>query len=112
VNFLEVVHSVRFGKAGVAKHQRLSEARPNETHKNARLTPKGRVEMFRAVVDRGLSKASTARQFNTTGKTVAKWVGRFRKLGIASLRDKFSAPLSSPGQTSLEVCEQVELLRR
>jgi transposase-like protein len=48
-----------------------------DTHKNARLTPKGREEMVRAVVDRGMSNATAARQFNTTPKTVGKWVGRF-----------------------------------
>ena len=56
------------------------------THKNARLTPKGREEMVRAVVERGLSKAAAARQFNTTPKTVAKWVARFkarRRRGLA-----------------------------
>jgi hypothetical protein len=29
-----------------------------DTHKNARLTPKGREEMVRAVVDRGMSSAA------------------------------------------------------
>jgi len=48
-----------------------------DTHKNARLTPKGREEMVRAVVDRGMTKAAAARQFNTTPKTVGKWVDRF-----------------------------------
>jgi len=43
-----------------------------DTHKNARLTPKGREEMVRAVVDGGLSKAEVARRYNTTLKTVAK----------------------------------------
>ena len=50
-----------------------------DTHKNARLTPKGREEMVRAVVEGGLSKAAAARRYNTTPKTVAKWVDRFRK---------------------------------
>ena len=36
-----------------------------DTHKNARLAPKGREEMVRAVVDRGMSNAAAARQFNT-----------------------------------------------
>lgn len=44
-----------------------------DVHKNARLTPKGREEMVRAVVDGGLSKAGAARQCHTTPKTVAKW---------------------------------------
>jgi len=53
-----------------------------DTHKNARLTPKGREEMVRAVVDHGLSKAEAARCYNTTPKTVTKWVERFRKEGV------------------------------
>jgi len=51
-----------------------------DTHKNARLTPKGREEMVRAVVDGGRAKAAVARQFNTTSKTVGKWVKRFRPI--------------------------------
>jgi transposase-like protein len=43
-----------------------------DTHKNARLTPKGREEMVRAVVEGGLSHAAAARKFNTTPKTVGK----------------------------------------
>ncbi|WP_156908806.1 helix-turn-helix domain-containing protein, partial [Bradyrhizobium murdochi] len=53
-----------------------------DTHKNAPLTPKGREAMARSVVDGGLSKAAAGRQFNTTAKTVAKWVERFRAEGV------------------------------
>ncbi len=53
-----------------------------DTHKNARLTPKGREEMVRAVVDRGMSSAAAARQFNTAPKTVGKWVDRFCAEGV------------------------------
>jgi transposase InsO family protein len=83
-----------------------------DTHKNARLTPKGREEMVRAVVDGGLSKAAAARRFNTTPKTVAKWVGRLRKEGVDGLRDRSSRPLSSPDQTPPATCAAVEALRR
>jgi transposase InsO family protein len=83
-----------------------------DTHKNARLTPKGREEMVRAVVDYGLSKAAAARQFNTTPKTVAKWVGRFRVAGVDGLQDRSSKPLSSPGQTPPATSAAVEALRR
>jgi transposase-like protein len=51
------------------------------THQNARLTPKGREAMVRAVVDDGLTKAGTARRFNTSAKTAAKWLKRFRSIG-------------------------------
>ena len=83
-----------------------------DTHKNAPLTPKGREMMVRAVLDGGLSKAAAARQFNTTPKTVAKWVERFEAEGVEGLRDRSSRPLSSPSQATPAVCATVEALRR
>ena len=83
-----------------------------DTHKNAPLTPKGREAMVRAVVDSGLTKAEAARRFNTTAKTVRKWVERFRAEGVAGLLDRSSKPLSSPGQTAPATCAAVEALRR
>ncbi len=83
-----------------------------DTHQNARLTPKGREQMVRAVIDSGLSKAAAARQFNTTPKIVAKWVERFKEEGAAGLRDRSSRPLSSPSQTPAATCAAVESLRR
>lgn len=83
-----------------------------DTHNNARLTPRGREDMIRAVVDRGLSKAEAARQFNTSWKTVDKWVNRFRALGIEGLRDRSSRPHASPSQTPFATADAVETLRR
>ena len=83
-----------------------------DTHKNAALTPKGREMMVRAVVDFGLRKAAVARQFNTTSKTVAKWVERFEAEGVEGLRDRSSRPLSSPSQATPTACAAVEALRR
>jgi transposase InsO family protein len=82
------------------------------SHKNAPLTPKGREAMVRSVTERGLSKTAAARQFNTTPKTVAKWVKRFRAEGVDSLRDRSSRPHSLPGQTPLATCAEIERLRR
>jgi transposase InsO family protein len=83
-----------------------------DTHKNAPLTPKGREAMVQSVIERGWSKAAAARQFNTTAKTVAKWVERFRAEGADGLRDRSSRPHSLPSQTALPVCAAVEALRR
>src|ERR1700755_289154 len=94
-----------------SKTQRFAENRM-DTHKNARLTPKGREAMVRAVVDSGMSKAAAARQFNTTIKTVRKWIERFRADGVDGLRDRSSKPLSSPSQISLSTADAVESLRR
>jgi len=111
VAFQEVVHSALTGNSEVAKHQRFAENRM-DTHKNAPLTPKGREAMVRSVVEAGLSKAVAARQFNTTPKTVAKWVKRFRAEGVDGLRDRSSRPLSSPSQTAPATCAVIETLRR
>ena len=81
-------------------------------HKNAPLTPKGREAMVRGVVEGGLSQAVAAAQFNTTPKTVAKWVKRFRAEGVEGLRDRSSRPLSSPSQTPIATRAAIETLRR
>jgi transposase InsO family protein len=83
-----------------------------DTHKNAPLTPKGREAMVRCVVEGGLSKAAVARQFNTTPKTVGKWVKRFRAEGVDGLRDRSSRPLSLPSQTPPATCTAIEASRR
>ena len=82
------------------------------SHNNARLTPKGREDMVRAVVDHGLSKAAAARRFNTTPKTVVKWVARYKAEGVVGLCDRSSKPLSSPSQIPLATADAVEDLRR
>ena len=111
VNFQEVVHSVWTVNAEVAKRRRFAEDRM-DTHKNAPLTPKGREMMVRAVLDHGLSKAAAARRFNTTAKTVSKWIERFEDEGVDGLRDRSSRPHSSPSQATPGICAQVEALRR
>ena len=68
--------------------------------------------MVRAVADKGLSVAEAARRFNTTWKTVDKWLRRFRALGIDGLRDRSSKPLSSPSRTPLATCDAAEAMRR
>ena len=82
------------------------------THNNACLTPKGREDMVRAVVEHGLTKAAAARRFNTTPKTVAKWVDRFKTEGRKGLRDRSSRPHSVPSQISLTTADAIERLRR
>jgi transposase InsO family protein len=68
--------------------------------------------MVRSVVEGGLSQADAAYQFNTTSKTVAKWVKRFRAEGVNGLRDRSSRPHSLPSQTAPATCTVIEALRR
>jgi len=83
-----------------------------DVHKNARLTPRGREAMVRCVVDDGVTQAEAARRFNTTARTVGKWVQRFRAEGAQGMRDRSSRPFSSPSQTAAATCDAVEALRR
>jgi transposase InsO family protein len=64
------------------------------------------------VVEGRLSQADAAYQFNTTPKTVAKWVKRFRAEGVEGLRDRSSRPHSSPSQTPPATCTAIATLRR
>lgn len=68
--------------------------------------------MVRAVVDEGLAKAAAARRFNTSVRTVAKWVQRFREHGVDGLQDRSSRPHSLPSQIDPATCDAVERLRR
>src|SRR5256886_5497383 len=68
--------------------------------------------MVRSVVGGGLSQADAAYQFNTTPKTVAKWVKRFRAEGVDGLRDRSSRPHSFPSQTVPATRTVIEALRR
>jgi hypothetical protein len=83
-----------------------------DTHKNVPLTPRGREMMVQTVVDFGLSNAAAARQFNTTRKTVTKWIERSEAGSVEGLRDRSSRPLSSPSQATPAICATVEALRR
>jgi len=64
------------------------------------------------VVEGGLSQADAAYQFNTTPKTVAKWVKRFGAEGVEGMHDRSSKPHSSPSQTPPATCTAIEGLRR
>ncbi len=83
-----------------------------DTHNNARLTPKGREDMVRAVVDRGLPRPEAARHFNTTWKTVDNCVKRFDALGVEGSRDRSLRPHSMPSQTLLATADAAETFRR
>jgi transposase InsO family protein len=59
-----------------------------------------------------LTLNAAAAAFNVSRKTAAKWLGRYRTLGLPGLRDRSSRPLHSPRRTSSELMAQVIALRR
>ena len=83
-----------------------------DVHNNARLTPRGREAMVRAVTQDGLTPAAAARRYHTTAKTVAKWVARFVAEGQAGLIDRTSRPHRLRRPTPAPVVARIERLRR
>ena len=83
-----------------------------DVHKNARLTPKGRGEMVRRVLEAGQPASLVAAGFATTAKTVKKWVSRFLAEGPGGLEDRSSRPRRLRKPTPPQTCEQILALRR
>lgn len=82
------------------------------SHKNARLTPLGRAELVRRVVDHDQPASQVAAAFGLCVKTVRKWVARFQAEGEAGLRDRSSRPHRLHRPTPGAVVERIAALRR
>lgn len=79
-------------------------------HKNARLTPHGRAEVVRQVLELGRSARSAGRDARVTERTVRKWVSRAR--AGEPLTDRSSRPHRSPQATPPASVLRIEVLRR
>ena len=81
------------------------------THKNAPLTPRGREELVRRVMN-GQTPRAVATALGVCPRTVRKWVERFRHEGLAGLADRSSRPHRSPNGTPAAIALKVAELRR
>ena len=63
-------------------------------HANAALTLNNRRRLVRRVVEEGWSIKAAARAGETSERTAAKWVARYRAEGELGLLDRSSAPRS------------------
>lgn len=81
-------------------------------HKNAPWTAVSRERLARMVIHQGVTVTAAAARFSVTSKTAAKWVGRYRQLGVAGLADRSSRPHRSPRRTNSFLVEKVVALRR
>jgi transposase InsO family protein len=79
-------------------------------HRNAKLTPLGRAEMVRRVVDQGVSVKDVAASYGICERTVRKWVKRQAAAG--GLEDRSSRPKSSPCRLPVETVKTIVELRR
>ena len=79
-------------------------------HKNARLTPRGRVEAVRRVCALGQSARQVARALQVSDKTIRKWVAR-AGAGDSALADRSSRPTAPAAATAPAVALRIEVLR-
>ena len=79
-------------------------------HKNARLTPAGRVLLVQRI-DQGWSVARAAAAGGVSARTGYRWLGRYRS-GDRQLADRSSAPRHCPHRLAAGQIAAVEQLRR
>jgi len=80
-------------------------------HKNARMTPLGRVLLVRRVSEQGWRMADAAEAAGVSTRTGFKWLARWRS-GEKALCDHSSAPAHRPRSTPAATVEAIEALRR
>jgi transposase InsO family protein len=82
------------------------------SHRNARLTPHGRLLLVRRVIDDRRPVAHVAKELGVSRQCAHRWVARFFAEGEPGLLDRSSRPHRSPTRTSAAIEEAVVELRR
>jgi len=68
-----------------------------------------RVKLVDFALEHGIKPA--AREFACNIKTARKWLGRYKKLGLAGLKDQSKQPKNSPNKTPPEEEAAIKALR-
>lgn len=82
------------------------------SHKHARLTPKGRALLVGRVLDEGWTVGAAAQAVGVSRRTAYKWLARFKAEGPGGLGDRSSRPRRCPRALSAREQDQLEQLRR
>ena len=69
-------------------------------HRNAQLSPKGRLLLCRRILEEGWARKDAAEAAGVSERTASKWLARYRAEGEEGLIDRPSTPLSSPRATA------------
>lgn len=80
-------------------------------HRNAPLTPQGRLRLCH-MIEEGWTIASSAESMRISRQTAHKWWGRYLEAGEAGLEDRSSRPRRCPTKTSPKVERRLVELRR
>lgn len=82
------------------------------SHKHARLTPKGRALLVSRVLDEGWTVADASLAAGVSQRTSYKWLARFKAEGELGLLDRSSRPRHCPRGLSAQEQGSLEALRR
>lgn len=82
------------------------------SHKHARLTPKGRALLVQRVLEEGWSVAGASQAAGVSRRTAYKWIDRFKNEGPPGLVDRSSRPHRSPNLMPTRQLKRCEKLRR
>jgi transposase InsO family protein len=82
------------------------------SHRNAPLTPTGRLRLARCVVEDGWPLRRAAERFQVSHTTAARWAGRYRQWGAEGMHDRSSRPHHQPRRTPPAIETRVLRLRR
>jgi transposase len=81
-------------------------------HKNARLTPQGRLLLVQRVTDQGWTVGAAAAAAGLSERQAYRWLARYRAGGLAVLVDRSSAPKRRPHAVPAERVAEIEHWRR
>ena len=81
-------------------------------HKNARLTPQGRLLLVQRVIDQGWTVGSAAGAAGLSERQAYRWLARYRDGGTAALIDRSSAPQHCRHQVPAARVAEIERWRR
>jgi transposase InsO family protein len=87
------------------------EPREAVVHRNAPLTPEGRLRLCQRIID-GWTVAAAAESMNISRQCAHKWWRRYQDQGVAGLEDRSSRPHRCPHQTPAHIERRIVALRR
>jgi transposase InsO family protein len=80
-------------------------------HANAKLMPRGRLELARCVVEDHWPLRRAAERFQVSATTAKRWADRYRLAGAAGMSDRSSRPHHSPSQTPRKTEQRIIKIR-
>jgi transposase InsO family protein len=109
---MKVVHPELTGETGCCETTNHPLEPRMNVHKNARLTPQGRLLMIRRIEEQGWKVAAAAEAAGLSVRRAYHWLARYRAGGERMLHDRSSAPARPRDPVPAERVAEIERLRR